>query len=118
MDQKSLPMTSMPITVYKVEIGKGEITEWHELWTARRPETDEFILCQRHGWWDEPNKMPRYNVPVLSEPHKTDQAATLAMRDQLERLAKQGWVHQYTLAFDPTTGGGKGVKLTKPFDIS
>ena len=117
MDQKSLPMKSMPVTVYRVEPGKDVIAEWHELWTAHRTDTNEFILCQRHGWWDEQNKKPHYDVPVLSEPHETDEAAYIAMGNELQKLAGQGWVHQYELAFDPTTGGGKGVKLTRPFKI-
>jgi hypothetical protein len=117
MDQKSQPMTSMPVSVYKVEPEKDPVAEWHELWTAHKPATNEFILCRRHGWWDGEKKRAHFNVPVLSAPFKTAEDAYAAMGEELEGLAASGWIHQYTLAFDPTTGGGKGVKLTKPFMI-
>ncbi len=115
MDQQHHRMTGMPVTVYEVEPGKGMIAEWHELWTAHKAETNEYLFCQRHGWWDEDNKQALYNVPVLSEPFKTADDAAAAMSEELEQLADKGWIHQYTLTFDPATGGGKAVKLTRPF---
>jgi hypothetical protein len=111
MEHRKLPMTSFPITVYKDDPATTPIAEWHEIWTARNPETSEWVLCQRHGWWDETNKQAHFNVPVLSEPFKTEPEVNTAMDSQIDALGKDGWIHKFTIVFDPLTGGGKGVRI-------
>jgi hypothetical protein len=104
-------MTRFPVTVYKNEPATTPLAEWHEIWTARNPATGEWILCERHGWWDDAIKQPHFNVPILSEPFKTEPEADAAMDARINALDSEGWIHKYTVAFDPLTGGGKGVRI-------
>jgi hypothetical protein len=114
-DHKKLPMRQLPVTVYKDDPATKPLAEWNEIWTARNPATGEFVLCLRHGWWDEENKQPHFDVPVLSEPFKTEEEADAAMERQIEGLASDGWVHQFTTAFDAAIMNGRGIKImTEP----
>jgi hypothetical protein len=111
VDHKKLPMTRLPVTVYKDDPATNPMAEWHEIWSAKNPATSEFVLCQRHGWWDEQNKQAHFNVPILSEPFKTEPAVDAAMDQQLTGLAADGWIHQFTTVFDAAIMNGRGIKI-------
>jgi hypothetical protein len=110
-DHKKLPMTRIPVTVYKDDPATKPVSEWHEIWTARNPTTAEFVLCQRHGWWDEQDKQAHFNVPILSEPFKTEPEVDVAMDAQIRGLSADGWIHHFTTEFDPAIMTGRGIKL-------
>jgi hypothetical protein len=101
----------MPVTVYKSDPATTPFAEWHEIWTGQNPATGEWILCQRHGWWDETNKMTYFDVPILSEPFKTEPEVDAAMDAQINSLGVDGWNYKFTTVFDPVTRGGKGVRI-------
>jgi len=111
MNHLELSVTRIPVTIYKEHPDTTPIAEWHEIWTARQPVTGEWILCERHGWWEEANKTPHFNVPILSEPFKTEPEVDAAMDARIEALRSEGWIHRFTQVFDPTTGGGKRLKF-------
>lgn len=114
-EHKKFPMRKLPVTVYRDDPFVHPMAEWHELWTAQNPTTSEFVLCQHHGWWDEETKQAHFNVPVLSEPFKTEEAADAALDQEISSLAADGWIHQFTTVFDPDIMQGRGIKImTEP----
>lgn len=110
-EQKKLPMTRLPVTVYKDDPAIKPLAEWHEIWTARNPDSGKFVLCERHGWWDEQDKQAHFNVPVLSEPFDTEPKADAAMDEQIRALEADGWIHKFTTVFDPAILAGRGIKI-------
>jgi hypothetical protein len=111
MEQRDLRMSVFPVTVYKDDPATNPLAEWNEIWTAQNPSSGEWILCIRHGWWDTPNNRAHFNVPTLSEPFKTEAQVEAAMDSHIATLEAEGWIHKFTTVFDPTTGGGKGVRI-------
>jgi hypothetical protein len=110
-EQKRLPMRTVPITVYKEEPTTEGPSEWHEIWIAERPETSEWILCQRHGIWNEAEKKAYFDVPVLSAPFETEEQVQAELDEQIKFLDGIGFTHKYTLVWDPEIMGMRGEKL-------
>jgi hypothetical protein len=110
-EQKKLLVRGTPITVYKQEPTTATPAEWHEVWIAERPETGEWILCQRHGVWNEAEKKAYLDVPVLSAPFRTEEQAEAELDQQIRFLDGIGFIHKYTLVWDSKIMGMRGEKL-------
>jgi hypothetical protein len=99
--QKKLRVLSVPVTVYEKEpTPESSPAEWHEPWTAERPETGEWVLCVRHGWWDEQTNKAHFDVPTLSAPFKTEDEVEAAKDKKIDGLVARGFIHKYTLQWD------------------
>jgi hypothetical protein len=102
---RQMAMARIPITVYKEDPEKTATpAEWHEVWVAFNAQSNEWVLCQRHGWWDEAGKQAHLDVPVLSEPFKTEPEANAAMDAEIQSLDQQGWTHRFTTVINYRTG--------------
>jgi hypothetical protein len=101
---RQMAMARIPVTVYKEDPQTATPAEWHEVWVAFNPMTGEWVLCQRHGWWDEAGKQAHFDVPVLSEPFKSTHEADKAMDAEIQTLEQQGWTHKFTTVINYRTG--------------
>lgn len=109
----NLGMARTPVTVYKED---PQMTphpaEWEEIWIGYDGASGQWVVCKRHGWWDEANKQSLWNVPTLSLPFKTQSEANAAMDDEIERLDQQGWIHKFTTTINYMSGTLIGHKLS------
>lgn len=111
MDIKYLPMTRIPVTVYKDDpLTRLQPAEWHELWCAYKSQ-NEFVLCERHGWWDGTNKRALFGVPILSEIFKTEKEVYAAFDARIERLKQEGWICGYTTTVDIRSGNPAPIRI-------
>jgi hypothetical protein len=102
---RQMAMARIRVTVYKEDPEKSATpAEWHEIWVAFNPQSNEWVLCQRHGWWDDANKQTHFDVPTLSAPFKTEPEANAAMDAEIQILDKQGWTHRFTTTIDYMAG--------------
>ena len=93
----------MPITFYREDPEKGEVTEWHQV-TAAQDAGGFWYLLEHHGWWDRANRKPHADVPILRESHKTEASMLAAMNDRFSTLKAEGWIYKFTTTFDPARG--------------
>jgi len=100
MNHREMAMARIPVTLYKDDPEQTPTpAEWHEIWCARNP-AGEWVLCERHGWWDNDKKQAHFNVPILSEPFKTEKEANDAVDARIKRLEGEGWIHKFTTTID------------------
>jgi hypothetical protein len=90
-----------PITIYRNSPFGDPFAEWHEVWCERLP-SGEAKVGNRHGWWDDGEKKPHYNVTVYSELFKDETLAVAEYDKRLTELASQGFIHKLQSVFDPT----------------
>lgn len=103
VDHREMNLARIPITLYKDDPDTQAIAEWHEVFLATNAD-EEVVLCERHGWWDEANKKPHFNVPILSEPFKTEEQANAAFDARIKTLDGEGWIHKLTTILDYRNG--------------
>ena len=72
-----------PITLYKKDLFQDPLAEWQVVWCE---ESGEFILNDRHAWWEAATKSAHYNVPVLRQPFKTLDDAITAFNERINKL--------------------------------
>jgi hypothetical protein len=109
---RQMAMVRIPVTVYKEDPEKTATpAEWQEVWVGHNPKSGEWVLCKRHGWWEDANKQPHFDVPILSEPYRTEAAANAAMDAEIQSLHQQGWTHKFTTVINYRTGSRAPQRL-------
>ena len=96
-------LLGVPTTLYKQDPEQTPTAEWHEVGCARNP-SGEWFLWERHGWWDNDNKRVHFDVPILSEPFKTESDMGVAFTARIQTLERGGWVYKFTTTFDMRAG--------------
>jgi hypothetical protein len=101
---REMTLDRIPVTVYKEDPAHATApAEWHEVWTATNT-AEEWVLCERHGWWDEAKRQAYFNVPILSEPFKTGNQVDDAFHARIRQLDSEGWIHKLTTTIDYREG--------------
>jgi hypothetical protein len=100
LQPEQFDVIGMPTTLYRQDPEKVGFTEWYEL-AGARDRADNWYFLERRGWWDSENKKPHFDVPILSEPHKTEADVLTAIRARIKTLDSEGWTYKFTRTFDP-----------------